>query len=282
MDKILNYPSALLNQIKRVALEAGNATLDYFDEAGFQGDVISKDDLSPVTIADQSAHDIIMKALKDITPSVSVISEEGMHDTGTNPDYFWLVDPLDGTKGFIKGDKDYTVNIGLIHCGVPILGVVYAPALGELYAGGIGLGAVKYNDDLGTEKEIRVRKILREGLTVFVSHYEGTTPKRDEFLARFKVEKVIKRSSSIKQCLVAAGKGDLSFRFQFIYEWDLAAVDAILRGAGGIISDWDNKPLVYHGAKGDLTFKGFLAHAGEMDFTGYSEDRGQKTEDGNF
>lgn len=266
MDKILNYPSALLNQVRRLALEAGDATLEFFDEAGFQNEIIDKDDGSPVTIADQTAHDIIMKGLKEITPSVSIISEEGQHDTGLCPDYFWLVDPLDGTKGFIKGDKDYTVNIGLIHQGVPILGVVYAPAIGELYAGGIGLGAIKYNDDTKAEKEIRVRKILREGLTVFVSHYEGATPKRDEFISQFKIEKLVKRSSSIKQCLVAAGKGDLSFRFQFIYEWDLAAVDAIMRGAGGVITDWDNKPLAYHGLRGDLTFKGFLAHAGEMDF----------------
>lgn len=266
-EKILEYPQALLNQVKRVALEAGDSTLEYFDESGAFADFDSKDDGSPVTIADKTAHDIILKGLKNITPSISVISEEGLYDSGVMSDYVWLVDPLDGTRGFIQGDKDYTVNIALIHNHEPILGVVYAPAHGELFAGHKNIGAIRYNDDTKAEKDIHVRKILREGLTIFVSNFEGSTPKRDEFLEQFKVEKLIKRSSSLKYCLIASGKGDLSVRFQDINEWDTAAADAILRAAGGIMTDWNGAPLRYLTAKEPLIFKGFIAQSGGLDLS---------------
>ena len=273
MDKILNYPPALLNQIRRVAIAAGDATLEYFDESGSQVTVMTKDDNSPVTIADKTAHDIIMKALREITPSVSVVSEEGRHDTGLLPEYLWLVDPLDGTRGFIKGDKDYTVNIALIHHGEPIMGVVYAPAWGELYAGFKGGGAIKFNDDKETEKEIKVRKILREGLTVFVSNFEGATPRRDDILGAIKIEKITKRSSSLKHCLIAAGKGDLSVRFQNISEWDVAAADAILRAAGGVMTDWRGEALKYNTGNSDYIFKGFIAQSGAIDLSEFYQPK---------
>jgi 3'(2'), 5'-bisphosphate nucleotidase len=267
-DKILQYPQALLNQVKRLAVEAGDATLMHFDEAGLHGDlVIHKSDGSPVTIADQEAHDIIIAGLKTITPSISIISEEGSHDSSIITDYTWLVDPLDGTRGFIKGDKDYTVNIALIHNHEPIMGVVYAPAWGELYSGFKGGEAFKQNIDTETEKDIRVRKARREGLTIFVSQFEGATPKRDEFLNAFKIEKMTKRSSSLKYCLIASGKGDLAVRFQDIYEWDTAASDAILRAAGGIMTDWYGKPLSYCHTKDIGIHKGFIAQSGYIDLS---------------
>jgi 3'(2'), 5'-bisphosphate nucleotidase len=271
-EKILNFPSALLNQVKRVALEAGDATLEYFDESGAFADFDSKEDGSPVTIADKTAHDIIIAGLKNITPSVSIISEEGVYDSGVTSEYTWLVDPLDGTRGFIQGDKDYTVNIALIHNHEPILGVVYAPAYGELFAGHKDIGAVKYNDDTKSDKDIRVRNILREGLTIFVSNFEGATPKRDQFLEQFKIEKLVKKSSSLKYCLIASGKGDLSVRFQDINEWDTAAADAVLRAAGGIMTDWKGAPLRYLTQSKPIIFKGFIAQSGGLDLSEfYSE-----------
>lgn len=266
-DKILNYPQALINQVKRVAIEAGDATLLHFDESGYHDDIDHKADGSPVTLADQTAHDVILNGLKSITPSIKIISEEGCHETDIKSDYFWLVDPLDGTRGFIKGDKDYTVNIALIHNHEPILGVVYAPAWGELYAGFKDGIAVKQNIDNDSEKDIRVRRARREGLTIFVSQFEGATPKRDEFLEQFKIEKITKRSSSLKYCLIAAGKGDLAIRFQDIYEWDTAAADAILRAAGGIMTDWSGQKLQYHGHGNSGIHKGFIAQSGDIDLS---------------
>ncbi len=244
-DKILQYLPALCNQVKRLAVEAGEATIEFFDESGgmaFQ----SKDDESPVTEADHAAHDIVIAGLQAITPGVPVISEENAEhpDIGAS-EYFWLVDPLDGTRGFIKGNPDYTVNIALIKNGAPVLGVIYAPVLGELYAGHGPDTATRWLEDTNVEKSIRVRKVRNEGMTVVVSNYMGHTPKQDELLEQFKVSKVVKRASSIKFCMLAAGKADFYLCLKEIYEWDTAAGDAIIRSAGGTVVDLDGNELAY-------------------------------------
>lgn len=234
--------------VRRIALEAGYATLAHFDESGSQN-VETKDDGSPVTVADREAEEIIEKKLKEILPDIPIIGEEAAA-VGRLPDlsgaeYFWLVDPLDGTKEFISGSGDYTVNIALIRDGTPVLGVVYAPVKGELYAGHEPGSAIRWLDDTNVEKSIQVRKPPKAGLTVVASRNHGDGGKLEKFLESYKVEKLLKRGSSLKICAVAAGKADLYPRFGPTCEWDTAAGDAVLRAAGGILTTTDGQPMTY-------------------------------------
>lgn len=267
-EKLLEHPKALCNQIRRVAIEAGDLTLEYFDESGFKGADI-KGDGSPVTIADEKAEAVIIKALKDITLNVTIVGEEaaaaGHRPDTTHDKFFWLVDPLDGTKEFISGSGDYTVNIALIKDGQPILGVVYAPAKGELYAGAGAGTAIKWSEDTDKEKEIYVRKAPREGLTVVASKSHGNDEKLTPFLEQFKINKLVKRGSSLKICAIAAGKADLYPRFGPTCEWDIAAGHAVLLAAGGIITDTNGKPLTYGGADPKFLNPEFIAQSGDIE-----------------
>lgn len=246
--KYLDNPKALCNIVRRIALEAGQILLDYFDGADLF-DVTQKKDGSPVTQADDAAETHIYEKLKVLVPDVPFIGEERV-SAGEIPDLqgqrcFWVVDALDGTRSFIAGENDFTVNIALIMDGVPVIGVVYAPVYGELYAG-CGEGtALRWMEDSGKEKPIHVRPVPREGCVVFTSKSHGSKPRLDSFLEGFKVAKVIRRSSSIKMCLLAAGKADLNPRFGQTCEWDTAAADAVLRAAGGMITDLQGSPLQY-------------------------------------
>ena len=247
-NKLIEHPLALCNMIRRVALEAGELTLEYFDESGFDG-AQAKADGSPVTLADQKAEALIEKALLDITPDIPMIGEESVAD-GKIPDisgveYYWVVDPLDGTKEFVSGSGDYTVNIALVHKDTPILGVVYVPVSGELFAG-CGPGtAIRWLEETDNEKSIHVRKAPKEGLTVVTSRSHGNSEKLESFLSEYKVAKVIKRGSSLKICAVAAGKADIYPRLGPTCEWDTAAGDAVLRSAGGTVTDLEGQPLRY-------------------------------------
>ncbi len=265
-DKLLSYPKALCEQVKRLAVEAGDITLDYFDEGGV--DSQQKEDGSPVTLADQHAEKVIIKGLNEMTPSVPVVGEESMA-AGKKPDisksdYFWLVDPLDGTKEFISGSGDFTVNIALIFKGEPVLGVVYAPYHGLLYAG-FGLGtATKWLEDTDIEKKILTRRAPVEGLTVVASKSHGKGEKLDKFLTDYKVKKLLKKGSSLKICAVAAGKADIYPRFGPTCEWDTAAADAILRAAGGVMTDTNGNPLVYGGRREGFLNPEFIAWSGDL------------------
>lgn len=266
-EKLLEHPQALCNQVRRIALEAGDVTLEYFDDAGYQG-ADAKADGSPVTLADQKAEEIIEKALKDILPDVPFVGEEAVAD-GHRPnledvEYFWLVDPLDGTKEFISGSGDYTVNIALIRNGAPILGVVYAPAKGELFAAAGEGSAVRWTEESEKDRPISVRPAPKEGLTVVASLNHSNDEKLEKFLSGYKVQKVLKRGSSLKICAVAMGKADLYPRLGPTCEWDTAAGHAVLLGAGGIMTDVDGKPLTYGGADPKFLNPEFIASSGQV------------------
>jgi 3'(2'), 5'-bisphosphate nucleotidase len=250
-EKLLKNPGALCNMVKRIAREAGDITLDYFET---NSEFESKHDGSPVTVADQAAEEFIYKSLKELLPDVPVIGEEAAAKNQLpelkDAEYFWLVDPLDGTKEFISGGGDYTVNIGLIHNGAPVLGVVYAPVKGVLYAGHGPDTAMRWLADTDNEKSIRVRRPPKEGITIIVGLRDVDERKLDKFMQDFKVEKVIRRGSSLKLCLIAEGKADLYPRLGSIYQWDTAAGEAVLRAAGGHMSDLNGTALHY-GANGD-------------------------------
>lgn len=248
MSKILQHLPALCNQVRRVAVEAGKLTLDYFDESGYQGADV-KADGSLVTLADQKAEDLITKALKEITSDVLIVGEEAAAE-GYRPDlrdeeYFWLVDPLDGTKEFISGSGDYTVNIALIKNHEPVLGVVYAPVHGELYAA-CGEGtAIRWMEDTDKERPIEVREAPFKGLTIVSSKSHGKGARLDKFLENYMVAKQVQRGSSLKMCVIAAGKADMYPRFGMTCEWDTAAAHAVLNAAGGTITDLEGNELKY-------------------------------------
>jgi 3'(2'), 5'-bisphosphate nucleotidase len=247
MSKLLSHFPALCNMVRRVAHEAGEITLEYFEE----GMILSSDmkgDGSPVTEADRRAEEHIAKVLKEEFPEIPVVGEEAVaqgaiHDLSQS-EYFWLVDPLDGTREFIIGSPDFTVNIALIKNSEPVLGVIYAPARGEMYSGYEGGAASRWLEETGNEKEIRVRKPSRNGLVVIASKNRAGEA-LDNYLAEQKVEKIIRRGSSLKICAVASGKADIYPGLWETCEWDTAAGQAILNAAGGEIVTLEDAPLRY-------------------------------------
>ncbi len=208
-----------------------------------------KADRSPVTEADRAAEALIVKRLAEIAPGVPVIAEESVA-AGRIPvvgDRFFLVDPLDGTREFVNGGNDFTVNIGLIREGAPVLGVIYLPASGKLFAGVMGEGAwraVVRDGVIGERSPMQVRPPPKEAVDVVASR-SHRTPETDAFIARYEVGQLINRGSSVKFCAVAEGKADLYPRMGTTMQWDTAAGDAILRAAGGRVVTLEGTPLPY-------------------------------------
>jgi 3'(2'), 5'-bisphosphate nucleotidase len=247
--------------VRRIVLEAGARTLSYFDEGVPAYE--EKSDGSPVTHADREAEEIITAGLHDLLPGIPVIGEEAAARNSLpaldGGGWFWLVDPLDGTREFIAGGTDFTVNVALIHGGVPVLGVVYAPAKGELYAGSGADTAVRYLEDTDSEKSIFVRRPPASGLVVLSSRLHGDAGRLESFLAGYKVAKVVKSSSSLKLCAIAAGKADMYPRFGPTSQWDTAAGDAVLRAAGAGIYDMTGAALAYGPREGGFLNPEFVA-----------------------
>ncbi len=270
-SKILSHRKALCNQVRRIAVEAGELVLEYFDGIRICK-TSEKGDGSPVTCADQGAEELIEQRLKAITPEVPFIGEEG-YEAGKRADlsqseYFWLVDALDGTRAFVKGQSEFTVNIALIHNQAPVIGVIYAPEKGELYAGFTeengNAEAVRVNEDTENEKSIRVRKMPNKGLAITTGGTHGEGQKYQDLLESLKVEKIIRMSSSLKICAVASGKADLYPRFGAICEWDIAAGHAILKAAGGDIKDAQGQSITYTGKREKMLLPDFLAGSNEF------------------
>jgi 3'(2'), 5'-bisphosphate nucleotidase len=234
--------AALLAGVRPIAEAAARATLQFYGHA----DATVKNDGSPVTAADQAAEDIILPRLRALTPDIPVVSEEEAAK-GLTPDVtgdrFWLVDPLDGTKEFISGNGEFTVNIALIVDGAPALGVVVVPARGETYAGA-GPGSATLTDSAGT-RPISARAIPDEGLTVVGSRSHGDAAAMDAFLAGRKVAAFRAAGSSLKLCLLAKGEADLYPRLGTTMEWDIAAGHAVLAAAGGSVETVDGAPFTY-------------------------------------
>ena len=265
-EKLLSSPEAMMNILRRIAVAAGEITLEYFEDCGFD-EAECKADGSPVTIADKEAEKHIEAELSKLMPNVPIIGEEAFSE-GSSPDitdarYFFLVDALDGTKSFIAGEDSYTVNIALIRDGKPFIGVVYAPVCGHLYAGFYedeeNKKAICFKEDSDTEKNIRVRTPPEKGLTIIQSSRHSNGPRTSALLEHFKIEKEMRIGSSLKMCLIAAGKVDLYPRLDYTCEWDTAAAHAILRAAGGYIRDIENNELTYGGHDPKFLNPEFLA-----------------------
>ena len=232
----------LLERVEAIAVDAGRVVMEVY-ATDFTVD--AKDDASPVTVADQRAETLIVAALRALAPGIPVVAEESVAagDVPAIGDRFWLVDPLDGTKEFIKRNGEFTVNIALIEESLPVLGVVCAPALGLLYAGATAGPA--YVRQRGGTRTLRCRTVPAEGLTVVASASHGDPRALDEFLKDRSVAARRAIGSSLKLCLVAAGEADLYPRFGRTMEWDIAAGHAVLAAAGGSVTDLAGAPLRY-------------------------------------
>lgn len=246
----------LIDALAEAAKEAGDAILSVV-RRGF--DVESKRDSSPVTEADRAAELIILAALARAAPGIPVIAEEEVA-AGRIPahdDTFFLVDPLDGTKEFVRGGDDYTVNIGLIERGVPSTGVVFAPATGTLHAGSVGTGA--WVGDGSGRRPIRTRSRGAETTAVASkSHLNQAT--LDYLEAAVGKCDYVAVGSSLKFCILAEGGADIYPRASPTSEWDTAAGHAVLLAAGGLVDGPDGDVLRY--GKRAFLNRGFVATAG--------------------
>jgi 3'(2'), 5'-bisphosphate nucleotidase len=239
--------STLRDACTTIAEEAASEIMRIY--AGDHG-VRNKDDRSPVTDADHAAEAVILAGLRKLTPDAVIIEEEemaaGRVPTLVEGQPFWLVDPLDGTKEFIKRNGEFTVNIALIEDGRPTLGIVLAPATDTLWRGAKGLGADK-RDSKGAFAPMHTRTPPTEGLTACASRSHGTYNDLDIWFRNnnLTVSDRVQAGSSLKFCLIAEGKADIYPRFGPTMEWDTGAAQGVLEAAGGEVVTTDGKPLLY-------------------------------------
>lgn len=231
----------MLEQICQLAREAGDAIMQVYNDAA-PLDVSHKSDDSPVTAADIAAHEVIMKGLKQLSPEIPVLSEEDPPTWEVRQHWqrYWLVDPLDGTKEFIKRNGEFTVNIALIEAGKPVMGVVYAPVLGVMYSAAEGKA---WKEEGGHREQIHVRD-ARPPLVV-VSRSHGDDDEMKEYLKQLGEHQTVATGSSLKFCLVAEGKAQLYPRFGPTNIWDTGAGHAVAMAAGAHVHDWQGKTLDY-------------------------------------
>jgi 3'(2'), 5'-bisphosphate nucleotidase len=234
--------------LRRTALLAGRKIMEIYDSADFE--VRAKSDASPVTEADEAADAFIAAELARAFPDVLIVTEEQAESHAESAADFLIVDPLDGTKEFIQRRGDFTVNIAWVEGGAPVRGVVYAPAKGRLFYTLADGGAVEETGALDPDRPGPVRPISvarpdNRALVVVASksHRDQAT---DAYIARYAVKDMTSAGSSLKFCLVATGEADLYPRLGRTMEWDTAAGQAVLAGAGGkVVRFDDHAPLTY-------------------------------------
>lgn len=230
----------MLEQVCQLARKAGDAIMQVYD--GTQPmDVVSKADDSPVTAADIAAHKVIISGLNSLTPEIPVLSEEDPQswDVRQHWQRYWLVDPLDGTKEFIKRNGEFTVNIALIEHGKPLLGVVYAPVMKMMYSAHEGKA---WKEECGVRKQIQVRDGRPPLVVISRSHADNELK---EYLLHLGEHQTTSIGSSLKFCLVAEGQAQLYPRFGPTNVWDTAAGHAVAVAAGAHVHDWQGKTLDY-------------------------------------
>jgi 3'(2'), 5'-bisphosphate nucleotidase len=246
----------LLDSVCDIARAAGSAILEVY---GSNFTVSRKADDSPLTEADRAAHAIIARELAALDRSIPLLSEESApedHATRRSWSRYWLVDPLDGTKEFVKRNGEFTVNVALVVDGRAVLGAVYAPVLDRLYFGALALGAWR-RDATASPHAIAVRKTAASPLRV-VGSRSHPSPELARYLARLGPHEITDMGSSLKICLIAEGAADVYPRLGPTSEWDTAAAQAILESAGGRMIDLAGRPLRYN-SKDDLLNPHFLA-----------------------
>jgi len=255
-------PTSLTKSLVNLALLAGREIMAIYS-TDFR--TRTKSDLTPVTEADEAAERTILEGLARVDGETPVISEEAAA-AGRVPQVgasFYLVDPLDGTKEFVSRNGEFTVNIAKIENGVPVTGVVYAPAKGRIFWGDTATGAAEGKiaaDETIAWNKLLVRPCPGDGAIVVASrsHRDSAT---DDYLKTVKVAKLVSAGSSLKFCLIAAGEADLYPRFGRTMEWDRAAGHAVLLAAGGKVLNSDGQPLCYGKRDRGFDNPGFIASA---------------------
>lgn len=223
-------------------------------------EITVKSDDSPLTQADRASHQVIENALTNLTPEWPVVSEESDDEIKAqrvNFPVYWLVDPLDGTKEFIKRNGEFTVNIALIVNQQPVFGVVGVPVQNKLYWGGKGFSCYMKHDSHIRKLQIEERDDSQP-LRV-VGSRSHISPETEEYLSKLDAYEMVSVGSSLKFCLLAEGLADLYPRLGPTCEWDTAAAQAVLEGAGGRVTTLDGEPLVY--SKSDILNPWFVASA---------------------
>ncbi len=250
-----------------IAVQAGQAILDVYQR---DFEVQHKADASPLTEADLAAHRCIVAALEELTPNIPVLSEESTaipYEQRRVWSRYWLIDPLDGTKEFVRRNGEFTVNIALIEDGKPTLGVVHVPVTGVSYLGEVGIGAWKCQPD-GTQAPIAVETTCQRPVRVVASR-SHLSEAVQAMLERIGDHQLVSMGSSLKLCLVAEGQADLYPRLGPTSEWDTAAAQAVVVAAGGQVTDCRMQPLGYN-QKDSLLNPHFLVFAdAQVDWAQY-------------
>ncbi|MFA7084550.1 MAG: 3'(2'),5'-bisphosphate nucleotidase CysQ [Arcobacteraceae bacterium] len=245
-----------IKEIINIALKAGVEIMKIYKE---DFSVEYKEDNSPLTEADLKANTVICESLQKLYPNIPIMSEENKqtpYEIRKNWNYYWCIDPIDGTKEFIKKNDEFTVNIALIHKNSPVLGVVYAPALGELYYAKKGEGSFRaiLNFEcliLNEEKLPIIEKLeLKDKNSInIVASKSHLNKETEDFINNLKVNiqnlKLIPKGSSLKLCMIATGEADIYPRLSPTMEWDTAAADAIVREAGKMTYQYHSRFNIY-------------------------------------
>lgn len=240
-------PQTMINihDIITIAHEAGKEIMDVYHTVGHK--IEYKSENSPLTFADTRSHVCIVSRLNELYPHIPVLSEEGKdipYDVRKGWEKFWLVDPLDGTKEFIKRNGEFTVNIALIRDGAPVMAVVYAPVLEKTYWAEAGSGSYFAN---GSGEITELQKQQSYSAVSAVKSRTHSAPDVDEYLSRYTIEETVSIGSSLKFCLVAEGKAQIYPRLGPTMEWDTAAGQCIAESAGAsVLTVGDNNPLRYN------------------------------------
>lgn len=252
MNILENTFDTLIPSLVDLAEKAGKLIADIYI-ADFE--VIKKEDGSPVTKADTISHDLLKSELERLTPDIPVISEEDEASWTVKSPYYWLVDPLDGTKGFIYKTGDFCINIALMRDDKPIFGLIHIPLTKETYYGYDGKAFLSLK---GKVSLIHTRQFPQEGLTLLLGGYgKKFKEQEDFFLKTFPIIQIKRLRSAIKFCLIASGQADIYMRFEPCYEWDTAAGHALVEAAGGILTQVNGSPFLY--GKTQLVNQAFVA-----------------------
>jgi len=235
----------LIEQVIKISKEAGESILEIYNNPDIEFEL--KDDFSPLTKADLTSHQIIVKKLKEITPTIPILSEEKSNipfSIRSKWRIYWLIDPLDGTKEFLKRNGEFTVNISLINNKRPIFGVIYIPINNHLFWGAKDLGSFEVQGDM-EPKKINISEDIKQPIRIITSR-SHPSEELNRWLKRINNHRLIKKGSSLKFCSVANGEADLYPRLGPTCEWDIAAGDAILTFAGGQVITQDKKKILYN------------------------------------
>ena len=261
MDDI-EIKSGLIEQLIGLSKEAGEAILGVYNT---NFDYHIKKDSSPLTKADTISNHIICEKLKILTPDIPILSEENSDipfKTRSSWQQYWLIDPLDGTKEFIKRNGEFTVNIALIDNDTPVIGIIHAPALNETYWGSSVNGSF-YSKDNNQKEKLCIEQKIRDVVRVVVSR-SHPSQMLNEFLESIEGCNIITTGSSLKFCLIARGLADIYPRFGPTSEWDTAAGQAILKYSGGEVITSHGNNIKYN-IKNDYINPNFLAHNNRID-----------------